>query len=205
VPRRSPPTSPPKTEAVPVAAYLVMEPSLSILVHNNSGANWGAPFRRVSRRGMGSRHESQRTRRVHHLTKPSRPALSAAGSGRRSIGVSSTSARSTVLHVPEESARGLCIRGPARAAIPSPDAGARENDWARCTSRSSARARAVREQDDEADPRTHGRSVGVDVAALAHRAGATTSPAQPIFLASRAGSYVTGSVIAIDGGIATTL
>ena len=149
-----------------VAAYLEREPTLAILV-NNSGANWGAPFAEYPDAAW-DRVMNLNVRGAFTLTKLLTPALSAAGSA---------DDPSRVIHIALDTCfacaravtRGLAYAA-SKAAIHHLTAVTAKR-LALCTSRSTRWRRAVREQDDEADPRAHGRSVGVDVAARPHRAG----------------------------------
>ena len=70
--------------------------------------------------------------------------------------------------------------------------------------RERGRARAVREQDDGADARALRRAI-VASCPLGRIGEPEDMAGVAIYLASRAGAYVTGAVIPVDGGIADTL
>jgi NAD(P)-dependent dehydrogenase (short-subunit alcohol dehydrogenase family) len=181
-------------------AYLDQQPSLSILV-NNSGANWGAPFAEYPDAAW-DRVMNLNVRGAFTLTKMLTPALSAAGSAddpSRVINIGSIHG----LHVPEQSlevyayaASNAAIHhltpvlakrlGPLHITVNALAPGPFESRMMKQT------LERMGDQLASMSPLSRiGR--GDDIAGAA------------IFLASRAGSYVTGSVIAIDGGIATTL
>ena len=183
-----------------VAAYLEREPSLSILV-NNSGANWGAPFAEYPDAAW-DRVMNLNVRGAFTLTKLLTPALSAAGSAddpARVINIGSIHG----LHVPEESLE-VYAYAASKAAIHhlTPVLAKRLGPL-----HITVNALAPGPFESRMMKQTLER-IGDQLAAmspLARIGRGDDIGGAAIFLASRAGSYVTGSVIAIDGGIATTL
>ncbi|HUP74729.1 MAG TPA: SDR family oxidoreductase [Acidimicrobiales bacterium] len=183
-----------------VAAYLDQQPSLSILV-NNSGANWGAPFAEYPDAAW-DRVMNLNVRGAFTLTKLLTPALSAAGSRddpSRVINIGSIHG----LHVPEQSLE-VYAYAASKAAIHhlTPVLAKRlgplhitVNALAPGPFESRMMKQTLERMGDQLASMSPLSRIGRgdDIAGAA------------IFLASRAGSYVTGSVIAIDGGIATTL
>lgn len=183
-----------------VAAYLDQQPSLSILV-NNSGANWGAPFAEYPDAAW-DRVMNLNVRGSFTLTKLLTPALSAAGSPddpSRVINIGSIHG----LHVPEQSLE-VYAYAASKAAIHhlTPVLAKRlgplhitVNALAPGPFESRMMKQTLERMGDQLASMSPLSRIGRgdDIAGAA------------IFLASRAGSYVTGSVIAIDGGIATTL
>ena len=180
--------------------YLEREASLSILV-NNAGANWGAPYAEYPDAAW-DRVMNLNVRGAFNLTKLLTDALCAAGNAddpARVINIGSIHG----LHVPEQSlevyayaASKAAIHhltpvlakrlGPMHITVNALAPGPFESRMMKQT------LERMGDQLAEMSPLSRiGR--GDDIA------GAV------IFLSSRAGSYVTGSVIAIDGGIATTL
>ena len=183
-----------------VAAYLEREPSLSILV-NNSGANWGAPFAEYPDAAW-DRVMNLNVRGAFTLTKLLTPALSAAGSAddpSRVINIGSIHG----LHVPEESLE-VYAYAASKAAIHhlTPVLAKRlgpmhitVNALAPGPFESRMMKQTLERMGDQL----------ASMSPLARIGRGDDIAGAAIFLASRAGSYVTGSVIAIDGGIATTL
>jgi NAD(P)-dependent dehydrogenase (short-subunit alcohol dehydrogenase family) len=183
-----------------VDAYLERESSLSILV-NNSGANWGAPFAEYPDAAW-DRVMNLNVRGAFTLTKFLTPALSAAGSAddpARVINIGSIHG----LHVPEQSLE-VYAYAASKAAIHhlTPVLAKRlgalhitVNALAPGPFESRMMKQTLERMGDQLASMSPLSRIGRgdDIAGAA------------IFLASRAGSYVTGSVIAIDGGIATTL
>jgi NAD(P)-dependent dehydrogenase (short-subunit alcohol dehydrogenase family) len=181
-------------------AYLDQQPSLSILV-NNSGANWGAPFAEYPDAAW-DRVMNLNVRGAFTLTKMLTPALSAAGSAddpSRVINIGSIHG----LHVPEQSLE-VYAYAASKAAIHhlTPVLAKRlgplhitVNALAPGPFESRMMKQTLERMGDQLASMSPLSRIGRgdDIAGAA------------IFLASRAGSYVTGSVIAIDGGIATTL
>ena len=183
-----------------VAAYLERESSLSILV-NNSGANWGAPFEEYPDAAW-DRVMNLNVRGAFTLTKLLTPALSAAGSAddpSRVINIGSIHG----LHVPEESLE-VYAYAASKAAIHhlTPVLAKRlgplhitVNALAPGPFESRMMKQTLERMGDQL----------ASMSPLARIGRGDDIGGAAIFLASRAGSYVTGSVIAIDGGIATTL
>ena len=183
-----------------VAAYLEREPSLSILV-NNSGANWGAPFAEYPDAAW-DRVMNLNVRGAFTLTKLLTPALSAAGSAddpSRVINIGSIHG----LHVPEQSLE-VYAYAASKAAIHhlTPVLAKRlgplhitVNALAPGPFESRMMKQTLERMGDQL----------ASMSPLARIGRGDDIGGAAIFLASRAGSYVTGSVIAIDGGIATTL
>jgi len=183
-----------------VAAYLEREPSLSILV-NNSGANWGAPFEEYPDAAW-DRVMNLNVRGAFTLTKLLTPALSAAGSAddpARVINIGSIHG----LHVPEQSLE-VYAYAASKAAIHhlTPVLAKRlgplhitVNALAPGPFESRMMKQTLERMGDQL----------ASMSPLARIGRGDDIGGAAIFLASRAGSYVTGSVIAIDGGIATTL
>lgn len=183
-----------------VTAYLDREPSLSILV-NNSGANWGAPYAEYPDAAW-DRVMNLNVKGAFTLTKLLTPALSAAGSAddpARVINIGSIHG----LHVPEASLE-VYAYAASKAAIHhlTPVLAKRlgplhitVNALAPGPFESRMMKQTLERMGDHLASMSPLSRIGRgdDIAGAA------------IFLASRAGSYVTGSVIAIDGGIATTL
>ena len=183
-----------------VTAYLEREPSLSILV-NNSGANWGAPFAEYPDAAW-DRVMNLNVRGAFTLTKLLTPALSAAGSAddpSRVINIGSIHG----LHVPEQSLE-VYAYAASKAAIHhlTPVLAKRRgplhitvNALAPGPFESRMMKQTLERMGDQL----------ASMSPLARIGRGDDIGGAAIFLASRAGSYVTGSVIAIDGGIATTL
>ena len=183
-----------------VDAYLEREPSLSILV-NNSGANWGAPFAEYPDAAW-DRVMNLNVRGAFTLTKFLTPALGASGTHEdpsRVINIGSIHG----LHVPEASLE-VYAYAASKAAIHhlTPVLAKRlgplhitVNALAPGPFESRMMKQTLERMGDQLASMSPLSRIGRgdDIAGAA------------IFLASRAGSYVTGSVIAIDGGIATTL
>ncbi|MEO8697836.1 MAG: SDR family oxidoreductase, partial [Acidimicrobiales bacterium] len=181
-------------------AYLERESSLSILV-NNSGANWSAPFAEYPDAAW-DRVMDLNVRGAFTLTKFLTPALSAAGNPddpARVINIGSIHG----LHVPEQSLE-VYAYAASKAAIHhlTPVLAKRlgpmhitVNALAPGPFESRMMKQTLERMGDQLASMSPLSRIGRgdDIAGAA------------IFLASRAGSYVTGSVIAIDGGIATTL
>ena len=183
-----------------VDAYLAQQPSLSILV-NNSGANWGAPFAEYPDAAW-DRVMNLNVRGAFTLTKFLTPALRAAGTAddpSRVINIGSIHG----LHVPEASLE-VYAYAASKAAIHhlTPVLAKRlgplhitVNALAPGPFESRMMKQTLERMGDELAAMSPLSRIG----RLDDIAGAA------IFLASRAGSFVTGSVIAIDGGLATTL
>jgi NAD(P)-dependent dehydrogenase (short-subunit alcohol dehydrogenase family) len=183
-----------------VEAYLEREPSLSILV-NNSGANWGAPFAEYPDAAW-DRVMNLNVRGAFTLTKLLTPALSEAGSAddpSRVINIGSIHG----LHVPEQSLE-VYAYAASKAAIHhlTPVLAKRlgplhitVNALAPGPFESRMMKQTLERMGDQL----------ASMSPLARIGRGDDIGGAAIFLASRAGSYVTGSVIAIDGGIATTL
>ena len=183
-----------------VDAYLEREQSLSILV-NNSGANWGAPFAEYPDSAW-DRVMNLNVRGAFTLIKMLTPTLSAAGTAddpSRVINIGSIHG----LHVPEESLEVYAYAASKAAIHHLTPVLAKRLGPMRITVNALApgpfESRMMKETLERMGDRLAAMSPLSRIGRLDDIAGAA------IFLASRAGSFVTGSVIAIDGGIATTL
>ena len=183
-----------------VDAYLAQQPSLSILV-NNSGANWGAPFAEYPDAAW-DRVMNLNVRGAFTLTKLLTPALTAAGSAddpSRVINIGSIHG----LHVPEQSLE-VYAYAASKAAIHhlTPVLAKRlgpQHITVNALAPGPFESRMMKQTLERMGDQLASMSPLSRIGRGDDIAGAA------IFLASRAGSYVTGSVIAIDGGIATTL
>ena len=183
-----------------VDAYLAQQPSLSILV-NNSGANWGAPFAEYPDAAW-DRVMNLNVRGAFTLTKLFTPALTAAGSAddpSRVINIGSIHG----LHVPEQSLE-VYAYAASKAAIHhlTPVLAKRlgpQHITVNALAPGPFESRMMKQTLERMGDQLASMSPLSRIGRGDDIAGAA------IFLASRAGSYVTGSVIAIDGGIATTL
>ena len=181
-------------------AYLEREPSLSILV-NNSGANWGAPYADYPDAAW-DRVMNLNVRGAFTLTKMLTDAMCSAATAddpARVINIGSIHG----LHVPEQSLE-VYAYAASKAAIHhlTPVLAKRLGPM-----HITVNALAPGPFESRMMKQTLER-MGDQLAAMSplSRIGRGDDIAGAvIFLASRAGSYVTGSVIAIDGGIATTL
>ena len=183
-----------------VTAYGDREPSLSILV-NNSGANWGAPFADYPDAAW-DRVMNLNVRGAFTMTKLLTPALSAAATAddpSRVINIGSIHG----LHVPEQSLE-VYAYAASKAAIHhlTPVLAKRLgslNITVNALAPGPFESRMMKQTLERMGDQLASMSPLSRIGRGDDIAGAA------IFLASRAGSYVTGSVIAIDGGIATTL
>jgi NAD(P)-dependent dehydrogenase (short-subunit alcohol dehydrogenase family) len=183
-----------------VDAYLERESSLSILV-NNSGANWGAPFAEYPDAAW-DRVMNLNVRGAFTMTKLLTPALSAAGTAddpSRVINIGSIHG----LHVPEASLE-VYAYAASKAAIHhlTPVLAKRlgpQHITVNALAPGPFESRMMKQTLERMGDQLASMSPLSRIGRRDDIAGAA------IFLASRAGSYVTGSVIAIDGGIATTL
>ena len=175
------------------AEFIKLEPKLDILV-NNAGAAWGAEFDEFPESGWDKVMDLN-VKSVFFLTKalakPLRAAASTNGPPRSSTSLRSTASSSTRgdLFLRREQGRG----DPSDAAHGAPN-------WSRTISTSprlrpgafkSDMNRAARDHSDEVAKRIPAKRIGTDedMAGIA------------IYLASRAGDYVVGNTIAVDGGV----
>ena len=183
-----------------VDAYLAQQPSLSILV-NNSGANWGAPFAEYPDAAW-DRVMNLNVRGAFTLTKFLTPALSAAGTAddpSRVINIGSIHG----LHVPEATLEVYAYAASKAAIHHLTPVLAKKLGPLHITVNALApgpfESRMMKHTLEVMGDQLAAMSPLSRIGRLDDIAGAA------IFLASRAGSFVTGSVIAIDGGLATTL
>jgi NAD(P)-dependent dehydrogenase (short-subunit alcohol dehydrogenase family) len=180
------------------AAVRAAEPALHILV-NNAGATWGASFDDYPDAAWDRTYDLN-VRAVFRLTRALAPELAAAATDddpARVINIGSVDAlhvpwitnyayaasKAAVHHLTRVLAREL---GPRRITVNAVAPGPFASKMMRATLESMG---------DELAALSPLRRIGVpdDMAGVA------------VYLASRAGSYVTGAVIPVDGGIATTL
>jgi len=176
-----------------VAAYLAREPHLDILV-NNAGAAWGAPFDEFPESGW-DKVVDLNMKTPFFLTQALHAALKAGaarGYHAKVINIASidgvsvnpqetysyAASKAGLIHMTRRMALRLAPEGIVVSAI-APGAFASEMN------------RAARDQGDEVSKRVPLGRVGVDD----DMAGAA------IYLASRAGDYVVGSTLIVDGGV----
>ena len=173
------------------------EDSLDILV-NNAGATWGAPLEDFDEAAF-ERVLALNVKGVFHLTKFLVPLLQKAGTVEepaRVINIGSIDG----IQVP--AARDLLVLGVEGGGAP-PDAP--PGQAARPDHHGERHcAGALRVQDDGGHPGGLRRADRGQRPAAPHRPARTTWPGAAIYLSSRAGAYLTGAVIPVDGGIATT-
>ncbi len=172
-----------------------MEPRLDILV-NNAGANWGAPLSQWDDAAW-DRVLDLNLKGVFHLTRYCLPMLEAAGTPddpARVINIGSIDG----LHTPRMETYSY---GASKAAVHQLT---RHLAW-RLAPRVTVNAVAPGPFESKmmaATLREFGESI-VASAALKRLGRPDDMAGVAIFLASRAGSYLTGAVIPVDGGIAT--
>jgi NAD(P)-dependent dehydrogenase (short-subunit alcohol dehydrogenase family) len=149
-----------------------LEPKLDILV-NNAGAAWGAEFDEFPESGW-DKVMNLNVKSLFFLTKALAKPLRAAASADNSYAAS----KAAVIHLTRRMATKLIKQNIVVTAI-APGAFASDMN------------KAARDHADEVAKRIPARRIGneEDMAGLA------------IFLASRAGDYVVGNAIAIDGGV----
>jgi NAD(P)-dependent dehydrogenase (short-subunit alcohol dehydrogenase family) len=181
-------------------AYLERESSLSILV-NNSGANWGAPYAEYPDAAW-DRVMNLNVRGAFNLTKMLTDALHAAATPddpSRVINIGSIHG----LHVPEQSLEVYAYAASKAAIHHLTPVLAKRLGPLHITVNALApgpfESRMMKQTLERMGDQLAAMSPLSRIGRGDDIAGAT------IFLASRAGSYVTGAVIPIDGGIATTL
>jgi NAD(P)-dependent dehydrogenase (short-subunit alcohol dehydrogenase family) len=181
-------------------AYLEREPSLSILV-NNSGANWAAPYAEYPDSAW-DRVLNLNVKGAFTLTKFLTPALSWAASAddpARVINIGSIHG----LHVPEASLEVYAYAASKAAIHHLTPVLAKKLGPQHITVNALAPGPF-----DSRMMRVTLERMGDQLAAMSplSRVGRTDDiGGAAVFLASRAGSFVTGAVIPVDGGIATTL
>ena len=170
------------------------EPALNILV-NNAGATWGAPLADFPADAW-DKVMNLNTKAPFLLTRALVPALEAARYGRRSrarhqhrIDRRHPGPDPRDLRVLHEQGRDPSVDAPPRA---QPRAAQHHGQ--------RGRARTVRVEDDGRDA-ARLRRLDRALAARPHRPSRRHGGVA-IYLASRAGAYVTGAVIPVDGGIA---
>ena len=168
---------------------------LHILV-NNAGATWGEPLETFPESAW-DKVLNLNLKSPFFLTRAVAAAARADGDARTTRPGSSTSARIDGLLVPRMS--DLLVRvEQGRAAPADPGAGPGAGPAPRHGER--GRARAVRVEDDGLDAaraRRHDRASSP----LGRIGRADDMAGVAVFLSSRAGAYVTGAVIPVDGGI----
>jgi NAD(P)-dependent dehydrogenase (short-subunit alcohol dehydrogenase family) len=173
------------------------EPALHVLV-NNAGANWAAPFDDFPERGWDKVMDTN-LKAVFNLTRLLRPTLDAAsqmGDPARVINIGSidalrvpsleiyayVAAKAGLHHLTSVLAKKLAPRITVNAVAPGPF-------------QSKMMAETIERFHDQIVASCPVGRIGEpeDMAGVS------------IFLASRAGAYITGAVIPVDGGISTTL
>jgi NAD(P)-dependent dehydrogenase (short-subunit alcohol dehydrogenase family) len=178
------------------AALAASEPALHVLV-NNAGANWGAPLREYPDSAW-DKVLALNLKAVFHLTRACLPLLeqaARAGDPARVLNVGSidglavpaletyaySSSKAAVHHLTRVLARRLAPRITVNAIAPGPF-------------ESKMMAQTLEQFGDMIVESCPLKRIGTpeDMAGVA------------LYLASRAGAYVTGAVIPVDGGIATT-
>src|SRR5580658_3788712 len=176
------------------AAIMEREPKLDILV-NNAGAAWGAPFDEFPEQGW-DKVLTLNTKSVFFLTQALAPALRKAGTHARPAKVINIASIDGIYLTPNEtysyvtSKAGLIQLTRLMAArlirdhviVTGIAPGAFKSDM----------NKVARDHGDEVAKRIPARRIGT----AEDMAGAA------IFLASRAGDYVVGSTITVDGGVA---
>ena len=170
--------------------------AIDILV-NNAGATWGAPLEEYPESGW-DRVMDLNVKGLFNMTRFLRPMLEAAAgpdNPARVINISSIDA--TIVPLFSE-LRVLRVEGSGQPPHRAPCGGARSDDPGQ-----RHRARSVPHEDDGGHMRDHGEQIrGMT------RVGRLGRPEDivgaVIYLASRAGNFVTGAVIPVDGGISTT-
>jgi len=187
----------PEDRARVVAELAAKEPALHILV-NNAGANWGAPLAEFPEAGWDKVFDLN-LKAVFFLTRDLLPQLERSGTladPARVVNIGSidglhvplletysySSAKAALHHLTRVLARKLAPRVTVNAIAPGPF----ESQMMRAT------LDRFRDSLERTNPR--GR-----IGEPEDMAGAT------LFLCSRAGAYVTGAVIPVDGGISTCL
>ena len=187
----------PEERARVVAELAAKEPALHILV-NNAGANWGAPLAEFPESGWDKVFELN-LKAVFFLTRDLLPQLERAGTladPARVVNIGSidglhvplletysySSAKAALHHLTRVLARKLAPRVTVNAIAPGPF----ESQMMKATlDRFGDSIRSANPRGRIGEPED--------------MAGAT------LFLCSRAGAYVTGAVIPVDGGISTCL
>jgi NAD(P)-dependent dehydrogenase (short-subunit alcohol dehydrogenase family) len=187
----------PEDRARVVAELAAKEPALHILV-NNAGANWGAPLAEFPESGWDKVFELN-LKAVFFLTRDLLPQLERAGTladPARVVNIGSidglhvplletysySSAKAALHHLTRVLARKLAPRVTVNAIAPGPF----ESQMMKATlDRFGDSIRSANPRGRIGEPED--------------MAGAT------LFLCSRAGAYVTGAVIPVDGGISTCL
>ncbi len=176
-----------------VAAYLAREPQLDILV-NNAGAAWGAPFDEFPESGWDKVLDLN-LKSPFFLTQALHGALKAAAAGGRVAKViniasidgvsvnpqetySYAASKAGLIHLTRRLALQLAPEGIAVSAI-APGAFASEMN------------RVARDHGEQIAQQIPARRIGTDD----DMAGAA------VYLASRAGDYVVGSTLVVDGGV----
>ena len=177
-----------------VAAYSAVQPRLDILV-NNAGAAWGAPFDEFPESGW-DKVVDLNLKSPFFLTQALHGALKAAASRDRPAKVINIASIDGIRLNPQDtfsyhaSKAGLIYLTRKMAAVLIDDA---INVTAIAPGAfASEMNRVARDQGDEIAKRIPSRRIGRD----------EDMAAAAIYLASRAGDYVVGETIAVDGGVA---